>query len=164
MDTVSQLTFLASTLGRLTLRSDLNDLVRRFNIFEKWLTEAHFTRVPEEFVRCITQDDQAQFHLYHRWARKPMKMPSLIIESRIIFSFTSTAELVIQRSEDNFIVVATAPSDTIGSFQYATHVVLDTRHDDIFALALRHRGIRSGKEVLSHSHTIEFLQSVFSQI
>lgn len=164
MEMVSELSLFGNMISGPSFVLDSNELVKRLGYFEKWLHEARFVKSPEEYVRCIEQDDRIQFHLYRRWSRKPMRIPALIIESRMVISHVSTVEFVIQRSEDNFVVVAIAPSDAIGSYQYTTHVQLDTRHDDVFSLALRHNGIRPGKVVLNHVCTIDFLHSVFAKI
>lgn len=169
-DLVSNLPTLALAISR-ALHDGLEKHIVYLRAFEKWLTDAHFVcdssdiLVRVEKIPSLERSPRSiRFLFARRWQRKPMRIPMLIIESRIVLSKDVLVELVIQRSEENYLVVSAVPGSTVDTCAYAVDALLDSRHDDIFPLALRRMNVRSGRTIVEAERIGPFLKTILDRL
>lgn len=159
-----------SSLGQLIMgssRAQISEEVRRLREMEKWLAGAHFLSSQNEIIRPvgpIVSDRVSQFQLARRWHRRPTRVPMLIVESRLVIASTLTAELLIQRSEENYVVIRPFVNEPAGMVGHQVEVKLDVRHEDPFQLSLRRNGINSDQRFLDKTMIGDFLQRLFGQL
>lgn len=135
--------------------------------FEQLLVDARFVSESDQlFRRRILGTDALGSNVYgfdlaRRWSRKPTRVPQLIVESRLVIAYAPEAELLIRRSEENYLVISVSG---VPGADYHARIVLDTRHNDPFALSMRRHGIQKGNRNIPPQELDVFLQRIFSEL
>lgn len=137
------------------------------HVMEKWLSGARFVPASDERIRPIGEVKSgraSQFVLSKRWHRRPTRVAQLIVESRMVIASALTAEILVQRSEENYVIIRPFVNEPANMRGYQAILQLDTRHEDSFQLSLRRNGISPGTTFFDQSAIGDFLQKLFGQL